>query len=158
MNTPDPIVRKRRRLPINRIEHKNVNWPKLSKKFRNTAARSSATGLSYALKICTMYERIANTPVNCCKKNNGIKIANGLRVDFRFNSDSFSRNVGNGCEHFKFCLMHVLHEFERILCRCRSLNSCAIASAGTHPRSQRSDFFASFVRFFDRSHCGVSGI
>lgn len=158
MNTPDAIVRNNRRFPVKRIEHKNVNWPKLSQTFSNTAARSSATGVSYALKIWTMYERIAKTPVNCCKKNNGIKIAKGLRVDFRFNSDSFSRNVGNGCEHFKSCLMHVLHDFERLLCRCRSLNSCAIASAGTQPRSHWSDFFASSVRFFDNNHWGVSGI
>lgn len=101
---------------------------------------------------------IDRMPLNCDRKNNVITMANGFSVRFRFNSDSFSIIVGNGWVHFTFCLIQLLHDFERSLCRCRSWNSWVTASLDTQPRNQQSDFSASAVRFFDNNHCGVSGI
>lgn len=82
---------------------------------------------------------------------------NGLKVRFCFNSINFSTKVGKGCEHFKPFLAHESHDFVSSLWRFKSSNSRDTVSFETQPRSQRSDFSASSVRFFERSHCGVSG-
>lgn len=84
-------------------------------------------------------------------------MTNGLSVRFRFNSDIFWASVGDGCEHFCSILLHVAHDFERSLCCWSLLNSWATVWLGTQPRSHRSEFSASFVRFFDRRNWGVSG-
>lgn len=147
-----------RRFPESRTKHMKTIFAMLSANDMTAAASSGGIGLSYALKIWTINGLIAWTPVNCARKKSTIIIMNGLSVLFRFNSDNFSTNVGNGCEHLIFCLMHKLHDLERSLCRFKSLNSCATASRETQPRSQHKDFSASSTRFFAKSHWGVSGI
>lgn len=104
-----------------------------------------------------MNDRIAGAPVKLTRKNIEITMINGCRVDRRFSSEHLSTRVGGGWVHCKLCLMHKLHDFEFLLCRCRSVNSSAIACSVAHPRSQHNDFSACLVRFFDSNHCGVSG-
>lgn len=55
-------------------------------------------------------EIIPNNPENNEMMKSDITIVNGFSVGLRFNSLSFSVIVGNGCEHFSFCLIHALHD------------------------------------------------
>lgn len=152
------IAKYKFRLPAYLTKHTNAIYAKLALNVTTATARSGAIGLSYALKICTKNGRIEESPVNWLRKNSAITIINGLIVCFRFNSENFSAKLGKGCKHLTFCLIHKLHAVDSSLCCFILLNSSATTSLDVQPRSQRSDFSASLTRFFDKSHCGVSGI
>lgn len=147
-----------RRLPTNRTKHIKVKSAIIWQMPKNITLLLGEIGLSYAFKMPTMYGRIDCAPVNSTRKNNNAIMKKGFKIDLCFNSASFSVKVGDGWEQCLTCLMHVWHAFDRSLCRLSSLNSSLIASFGTQPRSQLRDFCACFVRCFDRSHWGVSGI
>lgn len=152
------MVKYSRRLPVNRTKHMNKTFAMLSNNDIRATAWSASIGLSYALKICTMNGRIENVPENWASKNNTKIIVNGLMVRRRFNSPNFSSTVGDGCEHGRFCFSQNVHDFERTLCSCSSWNSADTVCDEAQPRSQHNDFSASFTRFFDSNHWGVSGI
>lgn len=147
-----------RRLPMKRIRHTKATCVTFSMIFKTITAFSQGIGLSYAFRICIINGCMAARPVNWIVKNNITMMAKGLRVRLFFISYSFSRNVGSGCEHCSFCLIQDLQNFNRSLCRLSSANSSFTVSLEAHPRIQQSDFSASIVRFFDKSHCGESGI
>lgn len=111
------------RFPVNRSNVRKQNIPKLLTTPDRAAARSGTIGLSYALKICTLYGIIAITPANRAITNAAITIQNGFIVCDRPSSWILSRIVGNGCGHFWFCLMQFAHDFENSLYRCSSCSS-----------------------------------
>lgn len=154
---PAPVNMYKRRFPNCRINSIKTKLPQLSTIPRIITVASDWIGLLYALKICIMYGRIAFEPVKCVITKSDTMMKNGFKVLLRFNSANFSAKVGNACEHWSSSLIHNPHDFERSLWRCSSLNSWATKWPGTQPRSQRSEFSACSVRFFESSHWGVSG-
>lgn len=158
MKIPNVIDKNKRRFPTNRIKHMNVTSAIHWVRPNNIMTLSDEIGLSYALKMPTMNGFIEWMPVVWTRKNSKKTIKKGFKFCFRFSSVSFSVIVGDWWGQCTTCFMHVEHAFDRSLCRFSSLYSFEITCSGTHPRSQQRDFFASFVRRFDKSHCGVSGI
>lgn len=157
-STPVSIDRYKRRLPVKCNKPTNPMLPKLFATLRIVAVRSGAIGLSYALNTCTMNGVIAIVPLNAPMKNSDVTMINALIVLRCLRSRNFSIVVGNGCEHFWFCLMHNSHDFDCWLYRCRASNSFVMDGFWTQPRSQQSALSASTVRPVDSNHNGVSGI
>lgn len=157
-NAPAPVIANKRRLPVYDIKKIINTCPTFSQILIITAALSGAMGLLYALKIWTWNGSKDCIPLNWVRKNKGNIIKNGFKARLFLNSESFSAKVGGGCEHGRFWLTHVLHDWNCSLFCCNVFNSSATVSLGTQPRNQRREFSASFVQFFDKSHWGVSGI
>lgn len=122
-----------------------------------TVVRLASSGTPYALRICTMYGRMAKMPQNCMMKHwNAIKM-NGFRVRLRPTSFNFSHSVGGGCSHLADNFSQFKHELDAALYRCKSANSPDTAAGDTQPRSHCSDFIASSPRAFESNQIGVSG-
>lgn len=101
--TPNPIIKYNFRLPMKFTEHIKIKLARLMIKLVIVADSSGPNGLSYALKICNWYGRIAVAPVKIVKKVNDKIIKTGFNAFLRFNSTKFSQKVGNGCTHFISC-------------------------------------------------------
>lgn len=88
-----------------------------------TVAQLALIGVPYALKICTMYGRIACIPENWHMKKPNSSNMNGFIVRLRFSSLNFCSVVGAGCGHFFCAFTHTGHELENSLYRCNAWNS-----------------------------------
>lgn len=118
----------------------------------------ASSNIPNALKMGTIYGRIANIAVNCINANAVTTNTNGLSDRFRSISLNLLRSVGDTCVHFVLDFMHSPHVDDiRLIC-CNCLNSAEILSVDTQPRRICIDFCASSTRFFDNSHIGASGM
>lgn len=154
---PVKFVKYSVRFPVHRSNVRKQKIPKLLTTLAIAFARSGAIGLSYAVKISTLYGIIAITPANSAITNAAITMQNGFFVCDRPSSRNRWHIVGIGCGHFWFILIQLLHDFERSVYRCSSWSSLATADFGAHPRNHCKAFSASAVRFFASSQIGVSG-
>lgn len=71
---------------------------------------------------------------------------------------NLSIRIGGGCVQLTWSFWHSVHVFVNLRYDCSSSNSFWTACSVVQPRSQQSDFSASWSRFLDNSHTGVSGI
>lgn len=114
--------------------------------------------IPWALKIGTMYERIANIAVNCITRNKRVTKANGLSVRFFVISMNLSSNVGGGWGHFILNFEQLSQDADIWLICFSCSNSIEILSVETQPLSTCKFRCASSVRFFESNQIGVSGI
>lgn len=68
-----------------------------------------------ALRIGTMYGRIANNAVNCITRKRMLTNANGLSTRFFVISWILSHNVGGGCVHFVLDFTQLSHDADNLL-------------------------------------------
>lgn len=119
--------------------------------------RFASNEMPWALKIWTMYGRIANIAVNCIRRNRQVTKANGLRVRFLVMSLNLLNRVGGGWVHFALVFTQLSHDADIWLISFSWLNSAEILSVDTHPRSTCNVLWASSERSFESSQIGASG-
>lgn len=123
-----------------------------------TIALFGLNGQLNVFRIWTVYGNMWWRPAKFVNILQTVNMINGL-MQFALNMAlNRSISVGSGCVHFVSARWHSSHAFEWSRYFFKESNSSWTASLDVHPRSQHNDSNASFSRFFDNSHTGVSGI
>lgn len=151
-------MRYNRRLPNALTLNRKQQLPAKLTEHKIDAAKLASNGTPSALITCIMYDDQTAIPLVTIITPSTITRMHGFRTRFCDNSLTLPRNVGAvKCWHLSSGSVHKLHAFAAVLCLIRQLNSSRTACADTHPRSHCMDLRASFGRFFDSNHAGVSG-
>lgn len=147
-----------RRLPIVRMKSTMQTLAKIPMTPMIVVVKFASSEMPWALKICTMYGRIANIAVNCININKMVTRANGLRVRFLVISLNLSTNFGGGCVHLALNFVQLSHDADIWLICLSCSNSGEILSVDTQPRNICKVRCASAERSFESSQIGASGI